>query len=114
MGERFFCESFSETKSGKRATHFEPVLSHGLSLKRFFCEQEARKMQGGHDESFFGRNLTWGGRWSAIDCRCEALFVDFSETSVGRSSEGRKASQKLADALQSPSRGFYDLFRTFS
>ena len=36
MGARFFCESFSETKSGKRATNFEPEASHGLSLRRFF------------------------------------------------------------------------------
>ncbi len=34
MGERFFCESFSETKSGKRATYFEPVVSRELYLER--------------------------------------------------------------------------------
>ena len=79
MGEGFFSESFSETKSGMRATHFEPVLSHGTYLERFYCEQEARKMQGGHDESLFGRDLTCGGRWSAIDMGCEALFVNFFE-----------------------------------
>ena len=57
MGERFFCISFSETKSGKRATHSEPGLSRDLSFKCFFCEQEPRKMRGGHDESLFDRDL---------------------------------------------------------
>ena len=190
MGERFFCESFSETKSGKRATYFEPVPSHESSLKRFFCEHEAPKMRCRYDESLFSRNLifgrpvgfssrkssqkecfapffagrsvfragkvhrksashhfrapggggerwghparkftvrvlrtternashhyswatcggrwlaavdgapstTWGGRWSAIDWRCEALFVDFFETWFGRSRERGKASNKL-------------------
>ena len=46
MGERFFRESFSETKSGKGRTHVEPVLFRGLHLKRFFCEQEPRKSKG--------------------------------------------------------------------
>jgi hypothetical protein len=33
MGERFFCESFSETESGKRATYFGPERSRGLYLE---------------------------------------------------------------------------------
>ena len=57
MGERFFCESFSETKSGKRATYFDPEPSRGLFLERFFCEQEARKMRCRYNESLFGRDL---------------------------------------------------------
>ena len=60
MGERFLCESFSETKSGKRATYFEPRVSHELSLKRFFCEQEAQKMRCRYDEPLFGQDLIFG------------------------------------------------------
>ena len=92
MGESFFCESFSETKSGKRATQVEPRVSHEVCSRRFFCKQELRKMRCRYAESLFGRELrffepkkiaerllrtTWGGRWSAIDSLCEALFVNF-------------------------------------
>ena len=59
MDERFFCDFFSKTKSEKRPTDFEPVPSHGLNLERFFCEQETRKRQGGHDESLFGQDLVF-------------------------------------------------------
>ena len=36
MGESFFCTSFFETKSGKRATYFEPVPSCEFYLERLF------------------------------------------------------------------------------
>jgi hypothetical protein len=62
MGERFFCESFSETKSGKRATYFEPGPSHDLSLKRFFCEQEPQKCVGGTMSRCSAEILFFAGR----------------------------------------------------
>ena len=34
MGERFFCTSFSETKSVERPSHVEPRASREVCLKR--------------------------------------------------------------------------------
>ena len=62
MGERFFCESFSETESGKRATYFEPLVCHEVCLRRFSCEQEARKMQGATMSRCLAKILFFAGR----------------------------------------------------
>ena len=59
MGTRFFRTSFSLTKTGQRATYFEPEPSHGTCLARFYCEQPTRKMHCRYDESLFGRDLTF-------------------------------------------------------
>ena len=57
MGEGFFCTSVSETKSGKRATHFEPLLSLEVYLERCLCEQEPLKMRCRYDEPLLRQYL---------------------------------------------------------
>ena len=47
MGETFFRESFSETKSGKRVTYFETEPSRGLYLERFFWRARGSKNERG-------------------------------------------------------------------
>ena len=60
MGESFFCRSFFETLSEKRATYFEPVLSHEVYLERLLCEQVPGKMRCRYDESLFGQDSIFG------------------------------------------------------
>ena len=90
MGESFSCTSFSETKSGKRGTHFGSGPSYELYLERFFCEQEPQKMQGGHDESLFGRELIFcrpvdfSSRKSSLkECFAPLGAVDGAPSTVG-------------------------------
>ena len=57
MGERFSCESFSETESGRRGTRFEPWGPHEVSLRCFFAGKRLEKCVA---------TMTRGGRGSAI------------------------------------------------
>ena len=62
MGERFSCESFCETKSGKRATHFEPWLLRGLSLKRVFASRRLEKCVAGTTSRCSAKICFFAGR----------------------------------------------------
>ena len=59
MGEAKMLTTLSQTSSGKRRLNFEPGASRELSLKRHSTFLKARFHCCHHDESLFGRDLTF-------------------------------------------------------
>ena len=60
------------------------------------------------------QHQTWGGRWSAIDVLCEALFGELFRIFRAPDSMRKKSSRGLPEAsggLQGPSGGFLRLFQ---
>ena len=68
-------------------------------------------------EKFTERVLrtTWDGRWSAIDCGCEALFVDFFRTLFcgppSAKKQARKARRSSSDSFRRSPRHFFNNFQ---
>ena len=124
MGEAKMLTTSSETKSGKRRLLFEPLPSRDLNLERHstLSEGSISLLQVWwvveRPRSYFspaGRlfepkkftervlRTTWGGRWSAIDVLCEALFVNF----FGHSEVDSFKRQKFVRIRAECSRGFW-------
>ena len=62
-----------------------------------------------YDKSLFGQDLTWGGRWGAIDSLCEALFVNFFQPRSISIQEAQRTPAALRSSA-SASQHFFELF----